>query len=54
MSLVVIVTGAGRGIGREIALQYARDGFGVIVVDRTITTSSEINFAVQVMCEAMR
>jgi len=47
MSLVVIVTGAGRGIGREIALQCARDGFGVIGVDRTITTSSEINFAVQ-------
>jgi len=32
-SKVVVVTGAGRGIGREIALECARQGAGVVVND---------------------
>ena len=32
---VAVVTGAGRGIGREIALRYAREGATVVVSSRT-------------------
>jgi 3-oxoacyl-[acyl-carrier protein] reductase len=30
---VVVVTGASRGIGRELALGFAREGAEVVVVD---------------------
>src|ERR1700722_17067029 len=40
-SKVVIVTGAGGGIGREIALEYARDGHRVVVNDIGVSLSGE-------------
>ena len=30
---VAVVTGAGRGIGREIALSLAGDGYAVVIAD---------------------
>lgn len=34
---VAIITGAGKGIGREIALEYAREGAKVVVAARTLS-----------------
>lgn len=38
---VVIVTGAGRGIGRSIALMYAEHGANVVIADRNADDAKE-------------
>lgn len=43
---VAVITGAGRGIGRAIALAYAEDGAAVVCAARTVT---EIEATVQVI-----
>jgi len=42
-----VVTGAGRGIGRAIALRLARDGFAAVVVDLDEATARETAADVQ-------
>ncbi len=38
---LVVVTGAGAGLGREIALRFARAGAGVLAVDRDLAAADE-------------
>lgn len=47
-SPVAIVTGAGQGIGRAIALRLARDGFVVVVVDLRQDTLTAVSEEIQV------
>ena len=44
---VLVVTGAGTGIGRAIALQSAREGFAVVAVSRNAQELAELANAVQ-------
>jgi 3-oxoacyl-[acyl-carrier protein] reductase len=41
-SQIAVVTGAGRGIGRAIALKFAAEGAGVVVVSRTQENSEKV------------
>ena len=39
---VTVITGAGRGIGRVIALAYAAEGASVVVTSRTASTVDSV------------
>jgi 3-oxoacyl-[acyl-carrier protein] reductase len=39
---VVVITGGGRGIGRELSTRFALEGAAVVVVDRDATTGNEV------------
>jgi NAD(P)-dependent dehydrogenase (short-subunit alcohol dehydrogenase family) len=38
---VAVITGAGAGIGRACAIRFAREGYRVVIVDRTESDGRE-------------
>ena len=44
---VVVVTGAGRGIGREIALAFAREGANLVLASRTESALHETRVSIE-------
>ena len=39
---VAFITGAGRGVGRAIALRFARDGYAVAAVGRSLAPLADV------------
>jgi 3-oxoacyl-[acyl-carrier protein] reductase len=48
-SQIAVVTGAGRGIGRAIALKFAQEGADVVVVSRTQENSDKVAAEIRTM-----
>ena len=46
---IAVVTGAGRGIGRAIALKFAQEGADVVVVSRTQENSDKVAAEIRVL-----
>src|SRR5688572_6345230 len=43
---VVFITGAGRGVGRAIALRFSREGYAVAAVGRSLPPLREISIEI--------
>lgn len=50
----VIVTGASRGIGREIALRAARDGANVVIAAKTVDNTGKLPGTIHEVAEEVR
>jgi len=46
---IAVVTGAGRGIGRAIALKFANEGADIVVISRTPENSEKVAAEIRVL-----